>query len=214
MSRKRARRNNITTASTTPPEDTSAIVRVVQNSALQLPTELIYNILAIAIGEYMGDMMLRPNNILQWDAIMTSLHVSRTFRGCTIKLLYHLWGDTFIRDSERTRYALLCGFSLSPTTRAPSLTRYIASLETTNPRTPSFASSLARHAGRHTASSPETTNRSCSPRALCVTRYPPSRESGLCSSATRPWRTPCFWTPKRTGDASTLRTCTRRRTCR
>jgi len=46
----------------------------------------------------MGDMMLRPNNILQWDAIMTSLHVSRTFRGCTIKLLHHLWGDTFIRE--------------------------------------------------------------------------------------------------------------------
>jgi len=53
----------------------------------------------------MGDMMLppKPNKILQWDAIMTFLHVSRTFRGCTIKLLYHLWGDTFIR--ERTRYA-------------------------------------------------------------------------------------------------------------
>jgi hypothetical protein len=71
-------------------------------SALRLPTELIYTILAIAIGDYIGDMMLFPSKILHWDAILTLLHVSRTFRGCTIKLLYHLWGDTFIR--ERTRY--------------------------------------------------------------------------------------------------------------
>jgi len=68
---------------------------------LLLPTELIYSILAISIGEYIGDMMLYPSKILQWDAILTFLHVSRTFRECTIKLLYHLWGETFIR--ERTR---------------------------------------------------------------------------------------------------------------
>jgi len=97
MSRKRARRSNITATSIASREDGPA-TRVVQNSALQLPTELIYNILAIAIGEYMGDMMLLLNRIQQWDAIMTFLHVSRTFRGCTIKLLYHLWGDTFIRE--------------------------------------------------------------------------------------------------------------------
>jgi hypothetical protein len=68
---------------------------------LLLPTELIYTILAISIGDYMGDMMLLPSKILKWDAIMTFLHVSRSFRGCIIKLLYHLWGETFIR--ERTR---------------------------------------------------------------------------------------------------------------
>jgi hypothetical protein len=69
---------------------------------LQLPTELIYTIVAIAIGDYVGDMMLFPSKILQWDAILSLLHVSRTFRGCTIKLLYFLWGDTFIR--EETKY--------------------------------------------------------------------------------------------------------------
>jgi len=80
--------------------------RAVRNLAsLRLPTELIYTIVAIAIGDYIGDMMLFPSRILQWDAILTLLHVSSTFRGCTIKLLYHLWGDTFIR--ERTRYVPL-----------------------------------------------------------------------------------------------------------
>jgi hypothetical protein len=72
---------------------------------LLLPTELIYTILAISIGDYMSDMILFPSKILKWDAIMTFLHISRSFRGCTIKLLYHLWGETFIR--ERTRYCNL-----------------------------------------------------------------------------------------------------------
>jgi hypothetical protein len=53
------------------------------------------------MGEYISDMVLYSSKILKWDAILAFLHVSRTFRGCTIKLLYHLWGDTFIR--ERTR---------------------------------------------------------------------------------------------------------------
>lgn len=75
--------------------------RTAQNATLLLPIELIYTILAISIGDYISDMMLLPSKILKWDGIMTFLHVSRSFRGCTIKLLYHLWGETFIR--ERTR---------------------------------------------------------------------------------------------------------------
>ena len=109
MSQKRARRSNAIAASTatsaTPSESEedapAAASRVAWNPALRLPTELIYTIAAIAIGEYIGDMMLSPSENPHWDAIMALLHVSRTFRGCTIKLLYHLWGDTFIR--ERTR---------------------------------------------------------------------------------------------------------------
>jgi len=100
--RKRARRSSTVvvisapTASEDAPES-----RAAQNATLLLPTELIYTILAISIGDYIGDMMLLPSKILKWDAIMTFLHVSCAFRGCTIKLLYHLWGETFIR--ERTR---------------------------------------------------------------------------------------------------------------
>ena len=115
-SQKRARRNSATaTASTSTrahspsasggEKDARAAAsasRAVWNSALQLPTELIYTIVAIAIGDYVGDMMLFPSKILQWDAILALLHVSCTFRGCTIKLLYFLWGDTFIR--EETKY--------------------------------------------------------------------------------------------------------------
>ena|SRR6267154_926991 len=98
ISRKRARRSTTIISATTASAPES---RAAQNATLLLPTELIYTILAISIGEYIGDMILLPSKILKWDAIMTFLHVSRAFRGCTIKLLYHLWGETFIR--ERTR---------------------------------------------------------------------------------------------------------------
>ena len=103
MSRKRARSSKITAIA---PEDSDvstsqAAQNTTPSTQLCLPTELIYTILAISMGEYIGDMMLYPSKILKWDAILTFLHVSRTFRGCTVKLLYHLWGDTFIR--ERTR---------------------------------------------------------------------------------------------------------------
>jgi hypothetical protein len=100
ISRKRARRGTTIISATTTSEDAPA-PRAVQNATLLLPTELIYTVLAISIGDYIGDMILLPSKILKWDAIMTFLHVSRAFRGCTIKLLYHLWGETFIR--ERTR---------------------------------------------------------------------------------------------------------------
>jgi len=97
MSRKRSRSSNTTISAASASEDASTS-RTAQNSTLLLPTELIYTILAITIGDYIGDMMLLPSKILRWDAIMTFLHVSRTFRGCTIKLLYHLWSETFIRE--------------------------------------------------------------------------------------------------------------------
>ena len=100
ISRKRARRGTTTISATTESEDAPAS-REAQNVSFLLPTELIYTILAISLGDYIGDMMLLPSKILKWDAILTFLHVSRAFRGCTIKLLYHLWGETFIR--ERTR---------------------------------------------------------------------------------------------------------------
>lgn len=103
MSPKRARRGDITTTLSPASSDAPAS-RAVQNPALQLPTELIYIILAISMGEHISDMMLYPSKIQQWDAILTFLHVSRAFRGCSIKLLYYLWGNTFIR--ERTRYGL------------------------------------------------------------------------------------------------------------
>jgi len=99
VSRKRARSSDTATTSTAPPEDVPASAsRAIQNPALQLPTELIYTILAISVGDYVGDLMLHPSRIHPQDVILTSLHVSRTFRGCTIKLLSHLWGDTFILE--------------------------------------------------------------------------------------------------------------------
>jgi len=99
VSRKRARRSNVTITPSEEGGEDAPASRAVRNPALQLPTELIYAIVAIAIGEYIGDMMLLPCKILRWDPILILLHVSRTFRGCTIKLLRHLWGDTFIRES-------------------------------------------------------------------------------------------------------------------
>jgi hypothetical protein len=123
--RKRARRSNATATATsitsTTPSESNEVAppsasRAVWNPALRLPTELIYTIAAITIGDYIGDMMLLPSENLHWDAIMALLHVSRTFRGCTIELLYHLWGSTFIR--ERTKYAHLP--SAAPRRRGPA----------------------------------------------------------------------------------------------
>jgi hypothetical protein len=100
ISRKRARRSTTVISATTASEDAPES-RAAQNATLLLPTELIYTILAISIGEYIGDMILLPSKILKWDALMAFLHVSQAFRGCTIKLLYHLWGETFIREKTR-----------------------------------------------------------------------------------------------------------------
>lgn len=96
MSRRKSRRSNVSSSPATP-EDTHAPQKL-PNRALQLPTELVYTILAICIGDYLSDMMLYPSKIERWDATLTFLHVSHTFRSCTIKLLYYLWGDTFIRE--------------------------------------------------------------------------------------------------------------------
>jgi hypothetical protein len=104
MSRRKSRRSNVSSSSATI-EDTHAPQKL-PNRALQLPTELVYTILATCIGDYLCDMMLYPSRIERWDATLTFLHVSHTFRSCTIKLLYYLWGDTFIR--ERTRFVRLC----------------------------------------------------------------------------------------------------------
>ncbi|KAI0303494.1 hypothetical protein B0F90DRAFT_1711462 [Multifurca ochricompacta] len=95
MFRKKARHNK---SSLTAGTKHAPALQTPYNLALQLPTELVYMILATSMGDYLGDVMLYPSKVQQWDATLTFLHVSHTFRGCTIKLLYHLWGDTFIHE--------------------------------------------------------------------------------------------------------------------
>ncbi|KAI0259932.1 hypothetical protein BC834DRAFT_590042 [Gloeopeniophorella convolvens] len=74
-------------------------MQYVPKPALRLPIELIYTILAMSMGDYLSEIMLEcPPVADDWDATLTFLHVSRSFRSCTIKLLYHLWGDTFIHE--------------------------------------------------------------------------------------------------------------------
>ncbi len=166
MSRRKARRSNAAT-----PEDTHASQRV-PNRALQLPTELVYTILTISIGDYLSDLMLYPSKIERWDATLTFLHVSHTFRSCTIKLLYHLWGDTFIR--EKTKFVL----SLTEAPHRPPLTGILVSSETTSRPTPSFAACPTKLAARRFPSLLKTTNQNSSLRASCATPYHPSRASG------------------------------------
>lgn len=78
---------------------------------ISFPTELIHFILAISLGNYLADFILLPTIPLTWDPIITLLHVSSTFRACTIKLLYCLWGETFIRD-RATYVTLLHGMCI------------------------------------------------------------------------------------------------------
>ena len=198
-----SRRRNVSSSSATP-EDTLAPQKL-PNRALQLSTELVYTILAICIGDYLSDMMLYPSRIVRWDACLIFLHVSHTFRSCTIKLLHHLWRDTFIH--ERTR-----SVSLSYTPHP--LTGVLVSLETTNLPTLFFAACHAKHAIFHLHSPLQTINRSCAPCALYAIPYPHSRVFGQSLFVTPPLPVLCSWAQRTTACMSTLKMYMRRVICR
>ncbi|KAH9977294.1 hypothetical protein BGW80DRAFT_844904 [Lactifluus volemus] len=183
MSRKRARRSN--TASLIDASEDASTLKRQENITLQLPTELIYTILAISMGDYLGDMMLYPSMIQKWDATLTLLQVSRTFRGCTIDLLYHLWGDTFIH--ERT---------------SQKLQTYLLHLSRAFPRSPQRASHI--HLQRCQTKTPLRARRATSHISPAV--------FGQRLSATRQLPIPFFMRPKTTACTSSLTMCTREMT--
>ncbi|TFY53123.1 hypothetical protein EVG20_g10255 [Dentipellis fragilis] len=66
-----------------------------------LPADLIYDIVAEAVGDYFADIILTPDDATSKDTILSLLHVSRICREVTLKFLYYLWGDAFINQSKR-----------------------------------------------------------------------------------------------------------------
>ncbi|KAI0283263.1 hypothetical protein BC826DRAFT_973785 [Russula brevipes] len=175
VSRKRARSSDTATTSTAPPEDVPASASwAIQNPALQLPTELIYTILAISVGDYVGDLMLHPSRIHPQDVILTSLHVSRTFRGCTVKLLSHLWGDTFILEKTRHVY-LRVSSALTLSIPLTELHSIIGNYKPTH--------SIFRQLSRQARSAPHSfTSRDSPPKHLSarVVRHPISPLARIC----------------------------------
>jgi hypothetical protein len=179
VSRKRVRSSDTATTSTTPPEDVPAS-RAIQNPALQLPTELIYTILATSVGDYIGDLMLHPSKIHQQDVILTSLHVSRTFRGCTIKLLYHLWGDTLINIHPRGDEARLPLVFLPPSIPLTELHSIVGNYKPTH--------SIFQQLSRQARSAPHSfTSRDSPPKHLSarVVRHPISPLARIWSALNR-----------------------------
>ncbi|KAI0047070.1 hypothetical protein FA95DRAFT_1572781 [Auriscalpium vulgare] len=72
---------------------------VVERQLPRLPTELVYEILTRALGNYLSDILLAPDTIDGWDAIETLLRISQCFRCCMIKLMQFLWGGAFVEHT-------------------------------------------------------------------------------------------------------------------
>lgn len=69
--------------------------------AQHLPAELIYNIMGTLLGSYFSDLILRPHLEDDWDALLVLLHVSQKIRACTINMLFHAGGNTFVDPETR-----------------------------------------------------------------------------------------------------------------
>ncbi|KAI9446782.1 hypothetical protein H4582DRAFT_604718 [Lactarius indigo] len=62
----------------------------------RLPTEILQEIVTLALGQYLTDILLAPELTRSWDAIGTILHVNHCLRLCALKVLNVLWEGTFV----------------------------------------------------------------------------------------------------------------------
>jgi hypothetical protein len=65
-----------------------------------IPLELLFQIIAISLGSYLGLAMLEPDRFIGFNLIERFIMVSRDFRHCTIDVLRYLWHDTFYNNAE------------------------------------------------------------------------------------------------------------------
>lgn len=68
---------------------------------LNLSTELLSTIIALSLGSHFEFIMFEPEGFDGERHIMNLLLVSKTFYTCTVEVLYHLWGTTFIDGETR-----------------------------------------------------------------------------------------------------------------
>ncbi|KAH9180218.1 hypothetical protein EDB89DRAFT_2061928 [Lactarius sanguifluus] len=62
----------------------------------RFPTEILQEIVSLALGQYLTDILLAPELTRSWDAIGTILHVNHCLRSCALKVLNVLWEGTFV----------------------------------------------------------------------------------------------------------------------
>ena len=62
----------------------------------RFPTEILQEIVILALGQYLTDILLAPESTRSWDAIGILLHVNHCFRCCALKVLNLLWEGTFV----------------------------------------------------------------------------------------------------------------------
>ena len=62
----------------------------------RFPTEILQQIVTLALGQYLTDILLDPESTRSWDAIGTLLHANHCLRCCALKVLNALWEGTFV----------------------------------------------------------------------------------------------------------------------
>lgn len=62
----------------------------------RFPTEILQEVVTLAIGQFLTDVLLAPESTRSWDAIGTLLHVNNCLRCCALKVLNVLWEGTFV----------------------------------------------------------------------------------------------------------------------
>jgi hypothetical protein len=62
----------------------------------RFPTEILQEIVILALGQYLTDILLAPESTRSWDGISVLLHINHCFRCCALKVLNVLWEGTFV----------------------------------------------------------------------------------------------------------------------
>jgi len=62
----------------------------------RFPTEILQEIVTLALGQYLTHILLDPESTRNWDAIGVLLHANHCLRCCALKVLNVLWEGTFV----------------------------------------------------------------------------------------------------------------------
>ena len=80
-----------------PPSTFRPVVQpFVANGVRCFPTELLYEVIILALSQYLNDVLIAPTSTRSWDAIGALLHVNYHFRCCTLTILDAVWDGRFM----------------------------------------------------------------------------------------------------------------------
>lgn len=87
---KKSRETKSQATSSSPPKDAPVF-----HPPVSLPTGLVHEIVEHVFGVFLGDLDFDPSTAEYWDVGLACLHISRSFRACTTRILERYWGDEF-----------------------------------------------------------------------------------------------------------------------